>query len=107
MTGIEPRPQRWEARVLPLCHRGPRYTWRKRNPIKQARLDYFLVSSSMTDIINSSSIMPSYRSDHSIIEISINLCEFKHGKGYWKFNNSLLKNQNYLNMINLKNLIVI
>ena len=23
MTGIEPPPQRWEARVLPLCHRGP------------------------------------------------------------------------------------
>ena len=21
--GIEPRPQRWEARVLPLCHRAP------------------------------------------------------------------------------------
>ena len=23
VPGIEPRPQRWEARVLPLCHRGP------------------------------------------------------------------------------------
>ena len=23
VSGIEPRPQRWEARVLPLCHRGP------------------------------------------------------------------------------------
>ena len=23
LTGIEPRPQRWEARVLPLCHHGP------------------------------------------------------------------------------------
>ena len=23
VTGIEPRPQRWEARVLPLCHHGP------------------------------------------------------------------------------------
>ena len=23
LTGIEPWPQRWEARVLPLCHRGP------------------------------------------------------------------------------------
>ena len=23
VTGIEPRPQRREARVLPLCHRGP------------------------------------------------------------------------------------
>ena len=25
VTEIEPRPQRWEARVLPLCHRGPLY----------------------------------------------------------------------------------
>ena len=23
VLGIEPRPQRWEVRVLPLCHRGP------------------------------------------------------------------------------------
>ena len=23
MTGMESRPQRWEVRVLPLCHRGP------------------------------------------------------------------------------------
>ena len=23
VPGIEPRPQRWEARVLPLCHCGP------------------------------------------------------------------------------------
>ena len=23
MLGTEPRPQRWEARVLPLCHCGP------------------------------------------------------------------------------------
>ena len=23
MPGIEPRPQRWETRVLPLCHHGP------------------------------------------------------------------------------------
>ena len=23
VPGIEPRPQRWEERVLPLCHRGP------------------------------------------------------------------------------------
>ena len=27
MMGIEPRPQRWEARVLPLCHRGPFTVW--------------------------------------------------------------------------------
>ena len=26
MTGIEPQPQRWEARVLPLCHCGPQHS---------------------------------------------------------------------------------
>ena len=26
VPGIEPRPQRWEARVLPLCHRAPKQT---------------------------------------------------------------------------------
>ena len=29
MMGIEPRPQRWEARVLPLCHRGPSDEFKK------------------------------------------------------------------------------
>ena len=27
VPGIEPRPQRWEARVLPLCHRGPFHSY--------------------------------------------------------------------------------
>ena len=27
VPGIEPRPQRWEARVLPLCHHGPPLCW--------------------------------------------------------------------------------
>ena len=30
VTGIEPRSQRWEARVLPLCHRGPLMPFRFR-----------------------------------------------------------------------------
>ena len=25
VTGIEPWPQIWEAKVLPLCHRGPQF----------------------------------------------------------------------------------
>ena len=24
MPGIKPQPQRWDARVLPLCHHGPK-----------------------------------------------------------------------------------
>ena len=77
-----------------------RYTWRKKNPIKQARLDYFLISSSMTDAVNSVDIIPGYRSDHSILEMQLNIDNFTRGCGIWKFNNSLLKNKDYLDMVN-------
>ena len=77
-----------------------RYTWRRKNPIKQARLDMFIASSTILDIINKCEIRLSYRSDHSITELEILLNKFNHGKGVWKFNNSLLENTKYLNLIN-------
>ena len=77
-----------------------RFSWRKKTPLKQARLDYFLISKAMTDIIDRSNIKSSYRSDHSIIELNISLNTFTQGKGLWKFNNSLLKNEEYLKLIN-------
>ena len=54
----------------------------------------------MTDIIGSCSIQSSYRSDHSIIEMHIVISKFKIGKGIWKFNNSLHKNKDYLELVN-------
>ena len=77
-----------------------RYTWRKHNPLKQARLDYFLVSNTLSDIVPRCSIKPGYRSDHSIIMMEFELNKFKMGKGIWKMNNSLLKNSEYLKTIN-------
>ena len=77
-----------------------RYTWRKRNPLKQARLDFFWVTDTMTDLIKTCDIKPGYRSDHSIITMDIILSNFNDGKGTWKFNNSLLQIQDYLNLVN-------
>ena len=77
-----------------------RYTWRKRNPLKQARLDFLLVSNHMSDIVKSCDIKAGYRSDHSIIELELLMNKFIKGKGIWKFNNSLLKHQDYLTLIN-------
>ena len=37
-----------------------RYTWRKKSPIKQARLDYFLISQDLLASVNKSSIEGSY-----------------------------------------------
>ena len=42
-----------------------RFTWRKRNPIKHARLDFFLISDVMTDIVKTCNIGVAYWSDHS------------------------------------------
>ena len=58
-----------------------RYTWRWKNPMKQARLDFFLASSNILDIVNKCETRISYRSDHSAIELSISLNKFTCGKG--------------------------
>ena len=75
------------------------YTWRKKTPIKQARLDYFLVSESLLTSIQTSSIEAGYRTDHSYPIIKLKLNEFRKGKGLWKFNNSLLQETEYHNLV--------
>ena len=71
-----------------------------KNPRKQARLDFFLITSHMVDVIHEANIRPGYRSDHSATETEKVMNNFKCGKGIWKFNNSLLKQKEYLNLIN-------
>lgn len=44
-------------------------------------------------------ILPSYRTDHSTIVLSLQINEFIKGKGLWKFNNSLLKDMNYIEAV--------
>lgn len=76
-----------------------RYTWRKPTPLKQARLDFFLVSEIFMTSVENIDILPSYRSDHSTVVLSLKLNEFTKGKGLWKFNNSLLKDIEYAKLI--------
>ena len=44
-------------------------------------------------------IMPGYRTDHSMIFLNIQFGKFKKGNSYWKFNNSLLKDTQYVEKI--------
>ena len=76
------------------------YTWRKPNSDKKARLDYFIVSNTLMDLIPNTKIIYGHRTDHSIIEIQIQLNKFQRGPGTWKFNSSLLKNKTYVELIN-------
>ena len=79
-----------------------RYTWRKKTPFKQARLDFFLFSESLLPNLRKCTIESSYRSDHSMVVLELEFNPFIRGKGLWKFNNSLLYDVNYVTLIKEK-----
>ena len=47
----------------------------------------------------SHNILPSYRSDHSTVVLSFQINDFKRGNGLWKFNNSLLRDMEYIKVV--------
>ena len=75
------------------------YTWRKFNTIKQARLDYFLATEDILINVKDVVVKSSYRSDHSPVILHIKKEQFKRDRPFWKFNNSLLKDLDYVNEI--------
>ena len=82
-----------------------RFTWRIKNPVlKQARLDFFLTSSSLEGRILDTSIRPGYRTDHSMITLQLNVAEQPRGNGLFKLNVSLLREPDYIQRV--KNTIV-
>lgn len=76
-----------------------RYTWRRNNPLQQSRLDFFLISETLfTDPVEAD-ILPGYRTDHSIITLTLNAKSKQQKSGLWKFNSSLLSDKDYVNEI--------
>ena len=88
----------------PECRR---YTWRKKNPLKQSRLDYFLLSDYLFWYFESTDILPGYRSDHSMVTLTLSFGEKINVKTFWKFNSSLLKDIKYVEEINAEIKIVL
>jgi len=82
-----------------LNPQGRTYTWRKFNENKQARLDYFLVSSPLAPYVQKVEIIPGMFSDHSAIYMDIDFSRFIRGRGFWKLNTSLLKQEEYVNLV--------
>ena len=71
--------------------------------IVQSRLDYFLISEGLTYNIKKTYIKPGLSSDHSLIRLDIELSNTnKRGRGFWKFNNDLLTDKVYINLIRAK-----
>jgi hypothetical protein len=75
-----------------------RYTWRGPRQ-KQARLDYFLISSNLQTLIPESDIGVAYMSDHSPVYLLFQMNEHVRDKGTWKFSNFLLRDEEYIKIV--------
>ena len=79
-----------------------RYTSREktRYGFKQSRLDYIFITCNLEFTTMASGIIPSIKSDHSLLKVSLCLeNEPKRGRGLWKLNVSLLTDSQYAKLM--------
>ena len=78
------------------------YTWSRKNQDKliARRLDYVLVNDSALDEIIETYHYTITSSDHRGVFMQMKLSNAKRGPGYWKFNNSLLTDKTFVDMMN-------
>ena len=77
------------------------FTWKKQNYLEKSKIDFWLIDTNIRTSISSTDIRPAQiqKTDH--LAISLKLFSLSNtGPGYWKMNNSFLKNNTYLNLIN-------
>ena len=80
-----------------------RFTWRQKSPLIQRRLDYWLISNNLQEDVESVEIKRAIRSDHSAIALSVNgLEENERGPSFWKFNSTLINDQEYCDLLRLE-----
>ena len=68
-------------------------------PYTASKLNFFLVSNSLTSFTQIINVLPSIRSDHRVVKLVLRFLQFNIGPGYWKFNNDLLDDDNYMSFI--------
>ena len=76
-----------------------RFTWRRRKPNIQCRLDFFLISTCLYSDVVKTEINPGYKTDHSIITLSLTTQANTRGPGLWKLSTSFLADINFVNEV--------
>lgn len=61
-----------------------------------SRIDFFLCSNNIATNIKSSNIGCAPSPDHKFVDVSLKLSSKNRGKGYWKMNSSILKENEYV-----------
>ena len=79
------------------------FTWSQNSPNIFCRLDYWLISSNLQDLLMSTSIVPAIKTDHAAIFVEFGTTDNQvKGPGLWKMNCSILDDEGYIKDITLK-----
>ena len=76
-----------------------RYTWMSNDSKIGSRIDYFLISESLSTSVVKCDIGFGFKSDHSLISLALVKSLAKRGPGFWKLNTSLLTDANNVEII--------
>lgn len=77
---------------------NPGFTFRRGS--YSSRLDYLLISNHLSELVKNLSVDVVVHSDHAMISLSFSPSHAQRGPGFWKFNASLLKNQEFTDEMN-------
>ena len=79
------------------------YTWSQKSPNIFCRLDYWLISNNLHDLVKSVDIIPSIKTDHAAITLDLQNSDNEiKGPGFWKMNCALLEDDDYINDVSSK-----
>ena len=75
------------------------FTRMQRSPPVLSRIDHWLVSSHVINNMKEAKAFPGIKSDHSLIFLNITNIMSNRGRGFWKFNSSLLHDTEYVEQV--------
>lgn len=110
--GIPWRPTTYRDYIIAMCEEldlidilrkkkpnAKLFTYESKPLRMKSRIDYFLIANSMSHLVSHVNIGVSIAPDHRAVKLNVNLTFNKRGPGLWKFNNSLLLDDEFVCLI--------
>ena len=80
------------------------YSWIKKGsyPTKASRIDFTLISGGLDQKVEDIQYISSIYTDHRAVYVVLKLEPLERGSGYWKFNNTVLQDKEFLDLIRME-----
>ena len=76
-----------------------KFTRIQHRPFTATRIDHILIADVLLNNTTACDILPGIFSDHSLVWVEISIAATSRGKGYWKFNNNLSANIDFVKQL--------